>query len=289
MRATLGERREGVSDRRWFASRGGAALAIFLAGSAAASVIGLMTGNLPFFVKENAQAQDAANDEIEAGKAAFDVTVKPALGDAKPWTSWEIDRRLTPAEESELRKIPASIKSADRIWEFVRKAGGRRTDGDANGYRFQFTSERQKTVSITEAYAKVDKCWPSKAKTYISLMQGGLTGWEDVHFDLDSKLSSIPLFQESLQGSQVEMPFDKVIALGGNETAAYLNVLPNSIAQSCNWSLQLEYNVAADPEPKTRTVSKDRKGNEFVFNGPYAADADVWGPSYTGTFGKDTS
>lgn len=287
MRAAVGEQQEGGSARTRISVRAGVALAIFLIGAVVVSVIGLVIANV--FANDSAKAQDDANGRIDASKPPFDVTVTPALGDRKPWTSWEIDRRLTPAEESELEKISASVENADRIWEFVRKADGRRTDGDANGYRFQFTSERQASVSITDVYAKIDTCWSSRAKTYISLMQGGLTGWEDVYFELDSNLSAIPLLHGTAQDSQAGIPFDKIIALGGNETPAYLNVLPNSTTRSCNWSLQLEYNVAPDATPKTRTVSKDEKGDDLVFNGPYATDADVWGPGPTGTFTKDTS
>lgn len=287
IRAAVGERPEGGSDRRWISVRAGVALTIFLIGAAVASLIGLWIANV--FADDSAKVQDDANERVDASKPAFDVTVTPALSDKNPWTSWEIDRRLTPAEQSELEKMPASVENADRVWEFVRKAGGRRADGDANSYRFQFTSERQAAVSITDTYAKVGKCWTSRAKTYISLMQGGLTGWEDVYFELDSKLSAIPLLHGTAQDSQAGIPFDKAIALGGNETPAYLKVLPNSTTRSCNWSLQFEYNVAPDATPKKRTVSKDGKGDDLVFNGPYATDADVWGPGPTGTFAKDTS
>ncbi|MFF3706769.1 hypothetical protein [Streptomyces phaeochromogenes] len=289
MRAAMGEPQEGGPDRRWISFRAGVTLAIFVVGTAIATVIALKTGNIPFLAEQNAQAQDSASDKVDASKPPFNVTVTPAYGEQNPGTSWEIDRRLTPAEEAELRTIPASIDSADRVWKFVRKAGGRRTDGDANGYRFQFTSERQAAVSITDFYAKAGKCWPSRAKTYISLEQGGWTGWEEAYFDLDSKRSFIPLLQGTTQDSRAGLPLKKKISLGGNETPADLKVLPSSTTQSCNWSLELVYNVAPDPESKKQTVSKDAKGNDLIFNGPYAADADVWGPAYSGNFEKDRS
>ncbi|MFD9484684.1 hypothetical protein ACFWBX_11890 [Streptomyces sp. NPDC059991] len=249
----------------------------------ATSILGLKVEN--YYAKDSAASQDSANDEIDARKPAFNIKVKAALGQADPWTNWEIDRRLTPTEESELRSMPASIESTQRIWDFIRKAGGRRVDGDANGYKFEFTSERHQSVSITEVSATAVKCWTSQAKTYISLEQGGFTGWEDVYFDLDSTRSHIPLLQGTPQDSRAGIRFSKAISLGGNETPAYLKVLPNSTTQSCNWSLEFKYDINSGPD-KPQTVSTDEKGNALVFNGPYATDADVWGPGPTGTFTK---
>ncbi|WP_406100913.1 hypothetical protein OG698_01390 [Streptomyces sp. NBC_01003] len=106
----------------------------------------------------DAKRDDHNADVIEDAKKPFDWKMNPGLSDEEPWTSWVLDRRLTPKEQAELKGLRADRKA---ILAFVKKRGGWRVGMEADSYKLQLTSEKQKAVVVTQLSARAVSCRPS--------------------------------------------------------------------------------------------------------------------------------
>ncbi|MEU0401632.1 hypothetical protein ABZ318_15580 [Streptomyces sp. NPDC006197] len=234
---------------------------------------------------KRAEAEDKAADTIESKKDPFAWRMNPQLPPSEPWESWEIDRKLTPAEEAELRAIDGEGDKA-AVWKLVQRLEGRRVRGYAASYDLQLTSEREQTVLVTGLSAQATKCWTPKVKTRISVASGGTEPWEEVHFDLKPDMTVAPAmtWERSPGTPEYEapesVPFRKAVSLSKTQTPGLLSVTPYLMtSKDCEWKIDLDFNVnSGDPEKKT--IFEDSTGKKLVVYGMRAGGTDDW------TFGK---
>ncbi|WKX68614.1 hypothetical protein [Streptomyces sp. XD-27] len=228
MSTAVPESTEPGRGRKWGLKRIGISVAGLVIVGSVGTYLGYRFELLTAFGR--AQAEDKAGDAIEAAKDPFAWRMNPDLPTSEPWESWEIDRKLTSAEELELRSIDGEDKSA--IWKFVQRLGGRRVRGYAATYDLQLTSEREQNVLITEVSAKATDCWDPKVKTRISVATGGTESWEEVFFEINPDNSVVPAMTWKRAPDVPEyetpegVPFKEAISLSKTQTPGLLSVTP---------------------------------------------------------------
>ncbi|MET9292130.1 hypothetical protein [Streptomyces sp. NPDC003077] len=237
----------------------------------------------------DAERDDRNADVIEDAKKPFDWKMNPGLGDEQPWTSWVLDRRLTPEEQTELKGLRDDRKA---IWAFVKKRGGWRVGMDADSYKLQLTSEKEKAVVVTQLAARAVDCRPSPVKTSISIGTGGTEVWDDAHFRLTADGSSVPALvfkQKDPTDIPEEAPFEKVVSLGGAQSPGFLVLTPFlDVPKLCDWSVSLEYNVNSG-KTRSQTIAKDDDGRPLRVTGPHGEGVDSWVWSAGGTWVRSPS
>jgi len=264
--------------RKWGLKR----IAISVAGLLIVGTVGTYLGYRfeLFTAPGRAQAEDKASDAIEAAKEPFAWKMNQDLPVTDPWESWEIDRKLTAAEELELRSIDGNDKSA--VWKFVQHLGGRRVRGYAATYDLQLTSEREQNVLITELGAQATHCWDPKVKTRISVATGGTEPWEEVFFEINPDKSGVPAmtWERAPDTPEYEAPegvrFKKAISLSKTQTPGLLSVTPYlSEEKDCEWKIDLEFNVNSGPSER-KSITEDALGKKLVVYGMRTGGTDDW-------------
>lgn len=232
----------------------------------------------------DAKRDDHNADVIEDAKKPFDWKMNPGLSDEEPWTSWVLDRRLAPEEQAELKGLRDDRKA---IWAFVKKRGGWRVAMEADSYKLQLTSEKQKAVVVTQLAARAVNCRPSPVKTSISIGTGGTEVWDNAHFNLTADDSSVPALvfkQKDPTDSPEEAPFEKVVSLGGAQSPGFLILTPFLTAPKlCDWSVSLKYNVNSG-KTQSQTIAKDDDGRPLRVTGLRGEGVDSWVWSDAGTW-----
>ncbi|GAA3475550.1 hypothetical protein [Streptomyces yanii] len=265
--------------RKWGLKKIGFSIVAFMV----VTVVGcLIAFSFDWWTSEDRAVKDDKNqDKIEDAKPAFGWRLDPALGDDEPWESWEIDRTLTSAEQRRLASLDGEDKAA--VWAFVKELNGRKVRGIAAIYNLQLTSEKQKSVLITKLSAKTTRCWPSRARTTLSIGTGGSESWDEVHFNLvASGAPAPPLGYTEVEPGQVpeEIPYKKAISLGNTQSPGLLAITPYVMERrDCEWQMDLEFNVNSG-QVQTRKITHDSAGKKLMVYGLGREGVDSW--SWTG-------
>jgi hypothetical protein len=233
--------------------------------------------------RNRAERQEAVADALEDGKAPFTAKMWLAMPADRPHSAFVLDRRLTAGEQA----LPRSIKGQDykATWEFVRARGGRRVGQEAAEYKLQLTSERQKTVVITEITARASRCREPRQATFITDAPGGAIRWEGILFELRQGLE-VPALEYADPAEPGPYPeFSKAIVLGGSSSPGLLRINPdNDDKISCEFEVILTYNVDSGPSQK-HTISNDEQGRPLFYEGmPTVRSTDQWRAAGGGTW-----
>ncbi|WP_432042025.1 hypothetical protein [Streptomyces cadmiisoli] len=232
------------------------------------------------YAEEDATVADKADDKVDAGKDPFVAKMSVAMDDSYAHESWALPRSLTPEERQRLSRLigagedPEAVRRA--IWTVVSDAGARRIMGAAAIYDLQVTSERKNSVVVTRITAEATRCWKPEGKVWISTGTGGLEGWEDISFDLKKGVEAPAMETTGDPNNPSYERFEDVISVGGQQTPGFIKVLPFAIQKSCEFKVNLYYNVNSGKTRK-KTISEDEKGEKLVFHAaPMGVGVETW-------------
>lgn len=225
--------------------------------------------------KADAERDDRNNDAIEDAKKPFDWKINYSLDNDEPGYAWVLDRRLSAAEGEQLKSLGEDRK---KIWEFVRGRGGWRNNLE-DVYKLQLTSEKSKPVTITKMTARATTCKKGLVKTKISVGLGGLETPDQVHFNISEGGAGSPPMTWEKSGQDegmTEVPYTKVVALGGTQTPGFLSVTPRLTQDMvCDWTLSFDYNVNSGAS-QTAEITKEENGKALRATGKAGDGADKW-------------
>ncbi|MFD4237501.1 hypothetical protein [Streptomyces sp. NPDC058542] len=258
-------------------------------------VIGILAAGVIFYVEyylEDTKSQEVAErddrnaDKIDDAKKPFDWKLNEYPEEDEPGNAWVIDRKLTPAEQKELKSLGATT-TADRsaVWKFVKRLGGWRFGRAAAAYKLQLTSEKTKPVTITQMSARAVNCKSDAIKTFLTLGDGGIENWDDVHFNLttDGAPATTRAWKEKFDENgehlgMEDIPYQKVVSLGGTQSPGFLSMTPmldQAPDTLCEWTLSLKYNINSGKD-QTVTITEDEAGIPLRATGKPGEKSDNW-------------
>ncbi|WP_395759004.1 hypothetical protein OIE82_17880 [Streptomyces althioticus] len=222
--------------------------------------------------EEDATVQDAADDKVDAKKDPFVAKVSTWMTDSYAHESWALPRKLTPAEEQQLMhdldgKAGDHKAATQAIWNVVKEAGARRILGAASIYDLQLTSERKNPVVVTRIAAEATRCWKPDGAISMSAGTGGVEGWEDLSFMLEEGVEVPAMKNNGDEMNPAMEEFKGVVSLGGQETPGFIKIAPFAFQQSCEFKVNLYYNVNGGKTQK-KSISEDENGETLVFHAP---------------------
>jgi hypothetical protein len=228
--------------------------------------------------KDNAQAEDEAQDTIDKARRVVDANVDPAGASGE----WELERRLEP---SDVEALTATHGDREKVDAFFKARGGHVINGKGSvGWEVTIATDRDEIVMLTKLRAEVIKCWNRIAHVNAGLPEGGPVPWEDITFGFEGRATirgaevlpadskkAAKAFEGGEELSTSELRWNKVIYVGGGETPGALNVAVFA-DKDCEFVIKADYRGMKSGETGTLTIEDN--GKPFVARASHSGEAE---------------
>ncbi|MEU5719120.1 hypothetical protein AB0G71_25800 [Streptomyces sp. NPDC020403] len=252
-----------------------------------------LTGYL--MIKPSVNRENEANEEYDANKVPFTVSVRPEEDEPEAWAV-VLDRALTPEEK---QKLVAVENDRSGAFSYLKKLGGRPlasvatlenapkryTDqlvsstlgGYADVFQMNVMSTRSTSVVINGWQVTDVTCRNMTGYTVVVLPEQGGTTYEGLQLHIPPLVGE-PVLTDETDGQGESYFSTHYIEVGGGQSSGGLKV--NAIApwgKSCQWGINVRY---TDPYQTARWVQlKDGNGKPLrIRTDSLPADArQTWG------------
>lgn len=234
-----------------------------------------LTGYL--MIKPSVNRENDANEEYDANKVPFTVSVRPEEDEPEAWAV-VLDRALTPEEK---QKLVAVENDRSGAFSYLKKLGGRplasvatlenapkrykdqlaspTLGGYADVFQMNVMSTRSTSVVINGWQVTDVTCRKNTGYTVVVLPEQGGTSYEGLQLHIPRPLVGEPVLTDETDGQGESYFSTHYIEVGGGQSSGGLKV--NAIApwgKSCQWGIKVRY---TDPYQTERWVQlKDGNG-----------------------------